>query len=491
MVRVLIFLLGLVILALGIAWFADRPGEIVVNWQGYRIVTSFSVGLAFLCIIAALLMVAWGFFRNLTGLPSFISTANKRRKQTKGYAALSRGMIAAGVGDARLAARAANEARRHLPKEPLALLLKAQAAQLAGQKEEAEAVFKEMVRRPDMRLLGLRGLHAEAHRKGDAEGAQHLAHAAYELTPLPWSAKAVFDHRAKQRDWQSALSTLEKSIAAKLIDKKKGDRQRAVLETAIAQEKALQAPEEALQYARAALKRIPDFVPAVVVTARLLSRKGEIGKAAKLIESAWARVQHPELSAVYINLRPGDSNTDRLVRAERLVRIAPNSPESRMALTGAALDAKNFALARKTMQPLIETRETADGQETAGPTVRACLLMAELEDAEHGAVGEVRQWLTRSSRAPRDPTWVADGYTSEHWLPASPVTGEIDAFVWQRPAEQLATDIDPNHDYVPLGRPPLVIDQPVAFNETEKQEDPAAGRSFKENTVSTYPVSAA
>jgi HemY protein len=293
--------------------------------------------------------------------------------------------------------------------------------------------------------------------------AHEMAHVAYELAPLPWSAKAVLDHRTKNRDWQSALATLEKSISAKLIDKQKGDRQRAVLETAIAEEKALSAPDEALRLTRAALKRAPDLVPALVLCSRLLSRRGDLRKAAKTIEEVWPRLQHPELSAVYIDLRPGDSNADRLLRAEKLARLAPDSTESRMAVASAALAARDFLAARKALRPLIESLEgqgLGPGQSATQPSARVCLLMAELEDAETGAVGEVRQWLARSSNAPRDPTWVADGFMSDRWLPASPVTGALDAFVWQRPAERLAADRDGDKAAL-TANTPLVIDHPV------------------------------
>jgi uncharacterized membrane-anchored protein len=51
-------------------------------------------------------------------------------------------------------------------------------------------------------------------------------------------------------------------------------------------------------------------------------------------------------------------------------------------------------------------------------------------------MGYAREWLARASRAPRDACWIAGGVMSEQWLPASPVTGKLDAFVWQRPDER-------------------------------------------------------
>ena len=35
--------------------------------------------------------------------------------------------------------------------------------------------------------------------------------------------------------------------------------------------------------------------------------------------------------------------------------------------------------------------------------------MSEVEEAEHGDRGRVREWLARAVHAPRDPAWTADG----------------------------------------------------------------------------------
>jgi HemY protein len=65
--------------------------------------------------------------------------------------------------------------------------------------------------------------------------------------------------------------------------------------------------------------------------------------------------------------------------------------------------------------------------------------MAELEEAEHGAAGRVREWLARATRAPRDAAWVADGLVSDRWMPVSPITGRLDAFVWTVPPATLGS----------------------------------------------------
>lgn len=428
MIRILFYLLLLAAVAYGADWLLQRPGHIDVTWAGYNVTTSGAFGFVLVILIAIALMVLWSILSFIFGFPSFVAMASRQRRREKGYAALSRGLIAAGSGDARAASRASVQASKHLRDDPLALVLRAQAARLSGDGVRAEAVYGELAQREDTRILGLRGLHDEAHRRGDSEAARHFAGEAYRERALSWSAQTVLEHRAAEGNWQKALSIVETNLAAKLIDRETGDRQRAVLETAIGLEREAVSPDEALALARSAMKRAPDLVPAIVLTARLLIRRGDIRKAAKLIEAAWPRCPHPELARTYLDVRPGDSTTDRLARAQTLMRISSFDPISRMTVARTALAAKNFVSAREAMAPLI-----AEGKR---PTVRACLLMADLEDAEFGDLGQWREWLARASRAPLDPAWIADGIVYDQWEPVSPTTGRLDAFVWQAPADR-------------------------------------------------------
>ena len=426
MIRVLIYLVVLAILAYGGMWLVQHPGHVTVNWFG-EVVNAPAALLLITVALAAI--VVWSLVRFVVGIPSFVSLFARQRRREKGYAALSRGLIAVGSGDARTAGKASSQASKHLKNDPLAIMLRAQSAHLNGDDDAARTAFEALAQREETRVLGLRGLHAEATRRGHDDAARHFAGAAHRIAPMPWSAQAVLEHRSAEGDWEKALATVETSISAKLIDKATGERQRAVLETAIAYQKEMTAPDAALSLANAAIKRAPELAPPIVLAARLYSRRGDIRKAAKLIERTWPRCQHPDIARAYLDIRPGDSTTDRLERARTLMGIASFDPVSRMGVARAALAAKDFGAARAAMAPLI-----AEGKR---PTVRMSLLMAELEEAEHGDVGLWREWLARAARAPFDPAWVADGIVYDHWEPASPTTGKLDAFVWQVPAERL------------------------------------------------------
>lgn len=440
MVRVLLYLAVFAALAVGAVWLADRPGEVSVLWQGYRIETSVAIAAIGIVLLAMLAMLAWGLLRFVLGLPSAFSFASRARRRARGFEAVSRGMVAIGAGDPVAAGRHASQARRYAADEPLTLLLEAQAAQLSGDRGAAEAAFKTMLDKPETRVLGLRGLFVEAKRRGDMAAARAFADDAVRRSPsLAWANDALLDFHTNAGDWQAARTAVERRAALRLAEKAESKRQRAVLLAAEALEAREGEPEKALAAALEAVKLAPGLTPAAALAGRMLAERGDVRKAAKLLEAAWKEVPHPDIAAAYLDVRTGDSAQDRLARAVTLSKLRPADPESVLALAGAAIHARDFQKARETLKPLL----------AGGASVRACLLMAELEEAEHGAAGRVREWLARATRAPRDAAWVADGLVSDVWMPVSPISGRLDAFVWTVPP---AT----------LGNQPLALDDVLA-----------------------------
>lgn len=430
MVRVLLYLAVFACLAVGAVWLADRPGEVSVLWQGYRIETSVAIGAIGVVVLAMLAMLAWALVRFVFGLPTAFSFASRARRRARGFEAVSRGMVAIGAGDPIAAGRHAVDARRFAGDEPLTLLLEAQAAQLSGDRGRAEAAFKTMLDKPETRVLGLRGLFVEAKRRGDMAAARAFADDAVRRSPsLAWANDALLDFHTSAGDWQAARTAVERRAALRLADKADAKRQRAVLLAAEALEARGSEPEKALAAALEATKLAPGLTPAAALAGRMLAERGDVRKAVKLLEAAWKEVSHPDIAAAYLDVRPGDSAQDRLTRAMTLAKLRPSDPEGVLALAGAAIHARDFQKARDVLKPLL----------AGGASVRACLLMAELEEAEHGAAGRVREWLSRATRAPRDAAWVADGLVSDTWMPVSPISGRLDAFVWTVPPATLGS----------------------------------------------------
>ncbi len=421
MVRVLVYVAFVFLLAAGFAWLADRPGDLLITWQGYEIRASLMVAAIAAAILLALIAIVWTILRSLLRTPRAIGHFVGARRRDRGYRALSTGMIAVGAGDVRTARRSADESRALLGEVPLTLLLTAQAAQLSGDGDAARKAFESLSEGKETRILGLHGLFVEARRQGEHDAARHFAEEAMRLAPrIGWAGSALFEYQARAGDWSDALNTLDANTQAGLVDKKGAKRLRAVLLTAMAMEHEQGEPEEARPLALEAQKLAPDLPPAALIAARLLARDGNIRRATRILEAAWKAMPHPEIADAYAHVRPGDAARDRLKRIRRLNELRANHAEGAMALARAAIDAGDWMAARGALEGLVR----------AGPSERVCLLMAEIEEKEHGDQGRIRAWLTRAIGAPRDPAWVADGHAFDHWAPVSPISGRVDAFEW-------------------------------------------------------------
>ncbi|MCR9059725.1 MAG: hypothetical protein NXI02_20485 [Rhodobacteraceae bacterium] len=478
MIRVFLFFLLLFGLAAGFGWVADLPGTISVSWDGYvweqpPVVAALVVG----ALLAVFLIAVW-IIRVILKSPQIANRFFKRRRQDKGYAALSHGLIALGTGDAKLARRHGLEADRLLSEEPAAKLLLAQTAQLAGKDDEARQRFESMLDDPETKALGLHGLFVEAERHREPVAARHYAEEAAKTSPgLEWAGKAVLGYQAVAHHWDEALKTLERNYAAKLLDKKSYRRERAVILTALAQKLEDGEPERAFSLAKEAHGLALDLVPAAVLTSRLATRRGDIRKAAKVLEATWRLSPNPELAETYAHVRTGDSAVDRLKRVKSLSAQRTNTPEGAMAIARAAIEAREFEEARTQLKKVLQSE----------PTRSAFLLMAEVEEAEHGDKGRMRDWLARALKAPQDKAWVADGIVSAEWQPVSPVTGKLDAFQWTNPGTAVDEDGDLVEDSLfeapalPVAAPaePMAVVEPAEQDPIEETKSVAEAKTVE------------
>src|ERR1019366_7851959 len=186
------------------------PGDVAVTWMGYRIETSLMMAALAVAALIVIAILLWSVVRGILRSPEQVSLFFRHRRAMKGYLAISRGLIAVGAGDLRLARKAADEAARLSAGDPLTLLLSAQSAQMAGDRGAAERAFRAMAERDDTKLLGLRGLYIEAQRRDDAQAARQVAEQAAKAAPaLAWAGQAVLDDRCAAAAWAGALAALD------------------------------------------------------------------------------------------------------------------------------------------------------------------------------------------------------------------------------------------------------------------------------------------
>jgi HemY protein len=460
MIRIISFLIVIALAALGVAWVAEQGGEVALSWGQWRAQTTLPVFALLLGIIVVAALLAWSILRGLWRAPRVLRHKRRAKRQARGRAAITRGLLAIGHGDAVSARSHADAARRLAGDDPLALLLHAQSAQMDGDRDGASRAFRAMAERKDTRLLGLRGLFIEAQRADDPHAAAALAEEALKTSPgAAWASEAVLGLRVAQNDWSAALSILERHFEAGQLDKATYRRQRGVLLTARALDLENSDRDVSRESVNEAIKLAPSLVPAAVLAARYLSESGQTRRAMRIIEAAWVAQPHPDLADAYAHVKLGDSARQRLVRVEALAAKAPDHIESALAIARAAIDASDFSRAREVLAPHL-----------TAPTQRVAMLMAEIERSEHGDSGRARGWTQRAVRARHDPVWTADGYVSDVWRPVSPVTGRLDAFQWQTPLAALPSDsaIEAESDWLAeASRPEPRPIEPIAPPATE------------------------
>jgi HemY protein len=452
-------LLGLLVVAgliTAAIFFADHPGQVEIVWQGWQVETSVGV-LAAAAVLAGLAIALLFWLVSLIlGSPRAFLRHRRERRRRAGYRALTRGMVAVAAGDPQEAQRCARRADALLADPPLTLLLSAQAAQLGGDETAAKKFFTAMLDRPEMEFLGLRGLLNQALRAGDRGTALRLTERAATLRPdTTWVVESLFGLEAREGRWEAALETLAQAVKRRIIPRERARHHRGV----ILYELSLAAPASGERARRRNLAAqaqalTPDLAAPAAHHARALLEDRRPGPAAKAIERAWRTIPHPDLAQVYGAIHDGAPPLDRLKSFERLATQNPNARETHLAVAEAALDAQLWGEARRHLDqalsapaapfiarlpnpaPFAITTDPYEDTILAGPTPRLCLMMARLEEAEHGVGLASRQWLDRAVTAMPDPRYVCAtcGGESLEWRSLCPHCGSFDALVWRTPA---------------------------------------------------------
>jgi HemY protein len=467
MIRVVLFLLSVSVIAWGFAWVADRPGQVAITWMGYRVETSVMVAAVAIAALVLIAMAVWAIAHAILRSPEQVSLFFRHRRAIKGYLAVSRGLIAVGAGDLRLARKSADEAARLSPGDPLALLLTAQSAQMAGDSIAAERAFRDMSTRDNTKLLGLRGLYIEAQRRNDLNAARLAAEEAAKTQPgVVWAGLALLDYHCAAKDWSGALDALDHMKST--LEKPDYRRKRAVLLVARAQAIEDIDRDTSRALVLESVKLAPDLVPAAALAGRRLAEAGDVRKARKILETAWAINPHPDIAESYANVRLGDSARERLTRMQKLAEKVPGQLEGALAVARAALDARQFATARAALAPYV-----------TAPTRRVATLMAEIEEADQGDQGRVREWMARAMRASGDPAWTADGVVSEHWLPVAP-NGRLDGFEWKVPLAAIG-------DARPMIEAAPPVDEAITLKVPETKPD-TVSEALTSKTIRSRPM---
>lgn len=412
--RVIGFLLLAVIL-IGLAYgLGAIPGDITAQVGPYTFQASLPIVILAIILLFLILYCLVRLAALLLSAPGRFGRGRHQRQQRQGEFAVTRAFAALAAADPKAARREAARARRLLPDAPMALLVSAEAARLAGKPEESEADYRRLAEIPDAAFLGLRGLLRQALDAGDWTLAADIARRAELTHPgAAWLRSERARLALRTGAWAEALALAGPEAP------------RAVMATAAAE--ASEDPMQAMRLAKDAYNADPTLTPAVLAYARRLRAARDSRRAEQVVERAWARAPHPDLAAFYL-----ETETDplaRVKRAEKLAGFAPGHGES------AFMEAQACLAARLTG----EARRHAQAAVAAGLDQRRVWgLIADIEEADAAAGGgeaatfAAHEALRRSQSAGPDPRWRCTACGAEHaaWHPACPTCGTVGQVVW-------------------------------------------------------------
>jgi HemY protein len=482
--RVILTLVAIAVLAAVAVFFADNPGQVEIVWRMWQIDTSVGVLIAAILVTAVAVALLLWLLSRIFGSPRALLRWRRERRRRNGYRALTQGMVAVAAGDPEEARRCARRADALLAEPPLTLLLSAQAAQLSGDETAAKKFFTTMLDRPETEFLGLRGLLNQALCEGDRAAARRLADRAVELSPKThWAVLSLFELEVRDGRWEAARNILAQAVKRRIIAPAVGRHHRGVILYELSLAALAQGDRRrALALAAEAQGLAPDLAPAAAHRARLLLEDRRTARAAKAVERAWQAAPHPQLARVYGAIWESDTPLARVARFERLAARNPGACESHIALAEAALAAQLWGEARRHLKralaadpppaapvpaspmpasPMLGAAQSArpapaateeeQGGDVSRPSVRLCLMMARLEEAEHGDLARMREWLDRAAGAAPDPRWVCAscGGESLDWRSLCPRCGSFDALAWRTPVWAVLDGRTPDGRSVP------------------------------------------
>ena len=436
LVKFLFFLALVVLLALVAQRLLEVEGGVQVAIGGIE----FSLG-PLQSVVAAILLVlvVWLIFKILSLLVAVVRFLDgddtaltrwwDRKRERKGYDALSNGLLALATGEGKLAMAEADRAERYLRRPEVTDLVKAQAAEMVGDRKRAEEAYKRMLGDDRTRFVGVRGLMLQKLHAGDTDTALKLAEKAFSLKPKHGETQDVLLRlQADHHDWSGARRTLGAKLKHGALPRDVYKRRDAVLalseaKEVFAEDRTIEAREAAIEANRLS----PDLIPAAAMAARAYIAQDKPRYAARVLKKAWSVHPHPELAAAFAEIRPNETPANRVKRFAELTRVHPDHPETRLLLAELHVAAEDFPAARRALGDLAQKH----------PTARALTLMAAIERGEGASEAVVRGWLARALTARRGPQWVCDNCHNimATWAPVCDNCGGFDTLSWREPAE--------------------------------------------------------
>ncbi|MGV6849677.1 MAG: heme biosynthesis HemY N-terminal domain-containing protein [Marinibacterium sp.] len=472
LIKVLVFVAIVAVSAMGASYLMESEGGVQITVAGTEYTFGPLESVLALLVLTFLIWLLLKFASFMVALLRFISGDETaitryfdRTRERRGYRALSDSLMALASGEGKAALSQAAKAEKLLGQPQITNIVAAQAAEMAGDTKLAASAYKKLLADGSTRFVGVRGILKQKLAEGDTEVAKKLAEKAFEMKPRHGEVQDILlKLQAESHDWSGARNTLNAKLKSGALPRDVYRRREAILALSEAQDIiGDDVPVEAREAAIQANKNSPDLIPAAVMAARSYIKQGNLRNAGRVLKKTWSVHPHPDIAAVFAEMKPDETPAERVKRFKELLAIKPDHPETRMLEAELYLAAEDFPQARRALADLVETR----------PTVRVLTMMAAVEKGEGAPEAVVRGWLAKAASAPRGERWVCDNcnHVHQHWVPVCTNCGAFDTLSWREVPDD-ATIGTQGENMLPLivGDAPESDPLPVAVESTAEPE---------------------
>ena len=376
-------------------WLANIPGRAVIEWLGWRIETSVPILLLLFFILFSVFFSLRHVIRRFFILLGRGFGHDPKRIQAKGYELLAEAVLSVAKGEIDKAKKLTMRAEKMLLEAPVAQLLSAQAAEMAGNLTSAEEKFKALSQHAQTELVGYRGLINYALMKQEEDKALDMAKKMFKKYPkTDWLAHLLMNLQAKKKLWEDIQETIKRGAKKDVFSHQEKNR---LLAVALTEQAFLEKQDQQMPLLKQAHDLDPTLIVASLELAKLYMLKDEIRHASHVIEKTWESKPHPALGKLYVQLWKSQGQVKLLEKIEKLQRLNPEHQESTFVLIEALLQIKMYSRVEKMLKDLLKAH--------SAPDRTTALFMARLKEEQDPKNKEAQEWLEKALSMESAGSW--------------------------------------------------------------------------------------
>lgn len=386
--------------------FSDDAGTTVMVISNVKIEFN-SLFLIQILIVSSLFVFYWGqVWHFLVNFPKRLRNRNNINKINDGLSHLYKAYDALAAGDGSAAKRHAQKTEKLLPNPRISAMLQAEVAHLNGDEQMAQLQFKKLADDEKDPFLGLRGLLAGAYRNGHYLQALEWAQKAYKLRPKStWALEMLFEIYMHTGRFEQALSLMSDVYSKAIYDKKQASLFEVVLRLKVAESMDKSQFKDAVKMVEKGLKVKRDFVPLILLQAKLCEENQQFDKAEKTLANFWRENPSNDVLKAWIHLVER-TNPDALVKkAVALTKSLINEPHGALAMAEIYKQENELEKARELLVSALKMEKISTGY----------TLLSEVDDELRGGNAGYK-WLKKAQGFPEAETLCEGGVEAyENW----------------------------------------------------------------------------